>query len=120
VKGQVKVKGVRELQRALAKGDTEQKKRVRLVFKEVGDIVREEATSRFAGIDARSAAGFKTRVQQRGVKVQQSRRKVTGLRGDYGALQMRRALVPALGDKEHEVLEAFEDALDKVVDIVDG
>lgn len=45
---------------------------------------------------------------------------MTGRRGDYGALQMRKALLPALAENEQEVVEAFEDAMDKVADIVEG
>ena len=44
----------------------------------------------------RSAAGFRSRVKGFGrVMVEQRRRKTTGLRGDYGALQMQQALIPA-------------------------
>lgn len=116
----VRIKGLREFQRALAKGDKEQRARVRAVFKEVGEIVRREGASRFSDIDTGSAAGFRTRVRQRGVAVEQSKGRVTGKRPDYGALQMRRALVPALENNEGELTRALESALDKVADIVEG
>lgn len=120
MQGGLKVTGIREFQRALAKGDKEQRKQISGVFKEVGEIVRERGASLFSGIDAGSAAGFRTVVRQRGVEVEQRKRRVTGKRGDYGALQMRRALVPALEEKQGDVVDAFEDALDKVIDIVEG
>jgi hypothetical protein len=75
---------------------------------------------RFSPIDPRSAAGFRTRVRQRGVSVEQSRRRVTGKRGDYGALQMRRALVPALEDKKNQTEREFERAVDELANIMEG
>lgn len=115
----VRVKGLREFQRALAKGDKETKKQVRDRLKKVGEIVRVAAAERFSGIDAGSASGFRVAVRQRGVAVEQSRKRTTGLRGDYGALQMRRALVPAVDEKEGEVVDEFERALDDIADIVE-
>jgi hypothetical protein len=58
-------------------------------------------------------------VRQRGVSVEQSKKRVTGKRGDYGALQMTRALLPAMADKEDETIKAFEHALDEVHSIIE-
>jgi hypothetical protein len=54
------------------------------------------------------------RSRRRGINVyvEQSARKVTGLRGDYGALQYRQALVPALTENEDEVFSEVERVLD--------
>jgi hypothetical protein len=54
------------------------------------------------------------RSRRRGINiyVEQSARKVTGLRGDYGALQLRQALVPALDENEDEVFSEVERVLD--------
>lgn len=116
----VRVRGLREFQRALAKADKAQRKEIRATFKEVGEVVRADAASRFGRIDAGSAAGYRVRVRQRGVSVEQSRRRVTGKRADYGALQMRLALIPAGKEKEPQVVQAFEKALDRIGDILDG
>lgn len=116
----VRVRGYKEFARACNKAERETKGEVRGVYKQVGEIVRREAAGRFAPIDAGSAAGFRVAVRTRGVSVEQRRKRTTGNRGDYGALQMRRALLPAMAEKENEVVEAFEDALDKVADILDG
>lgn len=118
--GTVRVRGLKELQRTLKQADKETRKRVRDVLRETGEIVRTEAQSRFSDIDVGSASGFKVRVRQRGVSVEQTRRKTTGKRGDYGALQMTRALNPALKDKEDEVVRSFEEALEKITHIVKG
>jgi hypothetical protein len=50
------------------------------------------------------------------VFVEQSARKVTGLRADFGALQMQEALVPALDTTADEVFENVEDVLDHYAD----
>ena len=114
----VRVKGLKELNRAINKADKDTKKLLKDRFKQVGEIVRDEGQSRFSGIDAGSAAGFKTRALTGGVKVQQSRRKTTGKRGDYGSLQMRRALIPALEAKEPQVVDELNKAMEDVADII--
>jgi hypothetical protein len=116
----VRVRGLREFIRASDHAGPDAKKEVRAAFREAGEIVRQEAAQRFASIDARSAAGYRVSVRQRGVSVVQSLRKTTGTRPDYGALQMRRALVPALTAKEQQVERAVEKALDRVADHFDN
>lgn len=111
----IRVKGLKELTRDFKKMDKELSKDVRGELKDAGDIVRVEATSRFSGYDARSAAGYKTRVRSAGfVSVEQSLRRVTGKRGDYGALQMRKALGPALDDKTDEVVKTLDKMLGRL------
>lgn len=114
----VRVKGLKELNRAINRADKDTKKILKARFVKVGDIVRDEGRSRFSSIDAGSAAGFKSKALTGGVKVQQSRRKTTGKRGDYGALQMSRGLVPALEAKQPQVVAELEQALDEVADII--
>jgi hypothetical protein len=114
----VRVTGLRELNRAINQADKDQKKILKKRFEKVGDIVKEEGRSRFSGIDAGSAAGFQVKTLVSGVKVQQSRRKTTGKRGDYGALQMSRALIPALDAKQPQVIEELNAALEDVAQII--
>lgn len=116
----VRVRGYREFVRACDLAGKETKKAVRSTFREVGDIVRLEAADRFGGISPKSAAGFRTVVRTRGVAVEQRLRRTTGLRPDFGVLQMLAALIPAAAAKEDEVVEAFEDALDTVADHFDN
>lgn len=104
--------------RAVNKADKETKKLVRARFKQVGEIVRKDGASRFSRYDSGSASGFKVKVRARGVSVEQTRKKVTGRRGDYAELQMSRALEPALVDNQDEVVREIEKAVDDVVDIV--
>jgi hypothetical protein len=108
------VRGYRDLMRGLQTADREQKRKTRAVFRHVGDTVRTDASSRFAPVDARSAAGYRTRVRQRGIAVEQSIPRSTGLHPEYGALQMREALLPALMTNQDELERGIERALDQV------
>jgi hypothetical protein len=110
----VRVKGIKELQRALRVYNTDLSKKLRKELKEVGLIVQVEARLRFQRYSPRSAAGYKVRVRQRGVSVEQSLRKTTGLRPDWGSLQMRTALLPALVTKEPLVVARVERMLDNL------
>jgi hypothetical protein len=108
--------GPRGMLRACDRAGKESKREGRNAFKEAGDIVRVEATHRFQPIDARSAAGYRTRVRQRGVAVEQSLRRTTGEHPEFGSLQMRRALIPALDARSDRVERELEHAIDKVAD----
>ncbi|HKN43696.1 MAG TPA: hypothetical protein VJW23_07215 [Propionibacteriaceae bacterium] len=119
-KGTLHVKGLREYLRAASRAEKETKTETRKAFSQVGEIVREEATRLFERVDAKSAQGYRTRVRQSGVSVEQSLRRVTGARPDYGSLQMREALLPALENKEHELEGEFDDAIDTVADHFEG
>jgi len=92
----LRVVGYRQFMRATARADRESKRYIRAAFKEIGETVRADAQRRMDVIDSRSAAGYRVAVRQRGIAVRQSLRKTTGDRPDYGSLQMRKALLPAL------------------------
>ena len=111
----VKVHGLRELHRALKNYDNGLKLELEQELRDAGDLVATSARTKFVGIDARSAAGFKSKVRGFGrVVVQQSRRRTTGRRGDFGSLQMRRALLPSVTENEPQVLHAIEGMLDRL------
>lgn len=110
----VRVKGLRELQRDFRKMSKDLSKEVRDGLREGAEPVRQEAAALFSPISADSAAGYKVRVRQRGVAVEQSRRRTTGKRRDYGRLQMGRALIPGLEAKQGEVIRGVEKVLDKL------
>lgn len=112
----VAVTGYREFLRACDHADRDTKKQVRGTFRKVGDIVKVDAAARFESYSPHSAAGYRTRVRQTGVAVEQSLRKTTGLRPDWGATQMRIALLPALEAKATQVEHEFEHAIDVVAD----
>lgn len=115
----VKVKGYKEFLRACDRAGKETKKEIRSTFRRVGDIVKVDAASRFAPIDAKTAKGFRTVVRQRGVAVEQRLGKSPVLsrrRPKFGGLQMRHALEPALESEAHAVERAMEEAMDTVAD----
>ena len=115
----IRIRGYRDFLVATARADRESKRYVRETFRQVGDVVRQEAAGRFASTDVRSAAGYRTRVRQRGVVVEQSIGKSTGTRPDFGALQMRRALLPSLMSNADTLESELEKALDRVADHFD-
>lgn len=110
------VKGYREFLRACARAEKDTKKYVRAAFREVGDIVKVDAASRLGDLSEKSARGLRTRVRQRGIAVEQSLRKTTGKRPDWGKTQMRGVLIPALDEHEQDVDRAMGEALDKIAD----
>lgn len=114
------VKGYRELMRATALADKQSKRTIREEFRQVGERVRQEAAVSFASVSPRTAAGYRTRVRQRGIAVEQSLRKTTGTRPDFGRLQMRRALLPALYGNADNLERDLERALDRVCDRFDA
>jgi hypothetical protein len=115
-----RVEGYTQLMKALAQAEKSSRKAVRDELRQAGDHVRVDAGQKFTRYDARTAAGYRTRVRQRGVEVEQSLRKTTGLRPKFGALQMRKALVPALNENEDETARAIDAALDRIADRFNG
>ena len=118
----VRVKGYREFVRAINRAGPETKAAVTIALKAIGEPVREDAARRLETYSQRSVAshkrsaqGFKVKVNVNTLKVQQSIRKTTGKHPEYGALQMRRALLPARTANNLRTREEFEKALDVVV-----
>jgi hypothetical protein len=110
----VAVRGLTELIRDFKNLDKPVKARLRQALRDVGDVVKQDAATRFSQTDSRSAAGFKTRVRQRGIAVEQSIKKTTGQHPEYGSLQMRKALLPALMSNEQDMHRELERALDRI------
>ena len=115
----LRVKGYKEFLRASDRAGKETRKEVRGTFRKVGEIVRVDARTRYRPSDARSAAGLRTVVRQRGVSVEQSLRKTTGKHPEWGKWQMRQALLPALEEKAGQVEQELEHAIDRVADHFD-
>ncbi len=115
--GSVKVKGLREFQRACNKGGKEAKQGLNRRLVAAGQGVAEEARSRISRYSAKSAAGIRPRARVGTVVVEQRLRRTTGLRPEFGRLQMRRGLVPALEAKRPELERQLERML---ADLVNG
>lgn len=88
-------------------------------FRKIGQMVATDARRDFTGGVARSAsvektaAGFRPYVRIRGVEVDQTLRKTTGLRGDWGVRQMRVGLIPALEEDEPAIVAEIAVAVDE-------
>jgi len=104
----------------LAASDKASRKAWRDEIRQATDHVRVDASRLFAGTNSRSATGYRTRVRQRGAAVEQSIRKTTGRHPEYGALQMRKALLPALYMNEDRTVRQVEQALDRICDRFNG
>lgn len=118
--GELVIRGYKPFLKACEHAGKETKRLVRSTFREVGEIVRVDAARRFSSISPVSAAGYRVRVRLRGVSVEQSIRKTTGRHPEYGAKQMRYALLPAMDANKARVEAAFETAIDTVADHFDN
>lgn len=112
----LRVEGYQELLRALKAADRADRLAVRKTLRGVGETVQRDAVQTLNPIDAKSAGGYKTYVRQRGVAVEQSLRKTTGVHPEWGSWQMRHVLIPALVANEDDTKRAMERALDQVTD----
>ena len=118
----LRVTGYREFLRATNRAEKKSKKFVRDNFREVGEVVRQPAAADLRALQdppAKSAAGLRTIVRVRGVNVEQTLRRVTGKRPDWGALQMRRILIPNLEAREGQIERTLERKLDVIADHFD-
>jgi len=112
----VRVEGIKELVASLKTFDVETQAFLKAELKKVGDIVRTTGTQYLDYLvpdPARSADGYRVYIRGGGarVDVEQSIGRTTGLRPDWGATQMRLALVPALEAHQEDVLEGAEAAV---------
>lgn len=111
----IRVKGLRSLLRATDAAGKETKKLVRDTLRKTAEPVRADAARRFAPIDPRSASRYGISVRRTGtVSVEQRLRRTTGKHPEFGRLQMRRALIPALEANEQRVVADLDDALERL------
>jgi hypothetical protein len=112
----LRVDGIANMMQTLSRYDKEALAGLREELRAAGQLVQVEAADRFEKYSPKSALGFRTYVRSTGttVDVEQSIGKTTGLRGDFGVLQMRTALIPSLSDKEAELYASVEAMLEKL------
>ena len=108
----VRVKGLREVQRALRQVDKSLGNDLKDELKKAGEPVARSASSKLSRWRGAST-NVKVHALGKGVFVRQQARKVTGLRGDFGGLQMREAFIPALMENQDRIGRDVEDALDR-------
>lgn len=112
--GTLYVKGYREFVRACDRSSKEVKSGLRKSLRAAGQLVRDEARRLLSRYDAESASKIGVSVRQSGVSVEQRHARVTGMRPDFGALQMTHALLPARNEKEPDLERAVEKMLDNL------
>lgn len=91
------------------------KRLVRGKLREAAEPIRREASARFLKYHPRSAAKYGISVRKVGtVSVEQRLRKSADVgrrRSNFGGLQMRKALIPALGSNADQVERKVEEAV---------
>lgn len=80
---------------------------------EAGRPISDDANRRLARFTA--VGPVKSVATVGGVFIRQTKRKVTGRRGDFGSLQMQVGLIPAVESREEEIVVAVEHALDGLI-----
>lgn len=111
----IQIKGLAALNRAFKRYDKQAQRGLERDLLDAANIVALDARARFSFYDLRSAAGYRPRTRGFGrIVVEQRRRKTTGQHPEYGALQMRKALVPALYSQQEPVLKRVEQMLDRI------
>lgn len=113
------VKGYNAYVRALAASDKGVRREVRTAFRGVGENIRRDWEQTFSNYDGTqshtaSAKGVKVKVRKRGIAVEQTRPKTTGLHPEYAEAQVRHGRNPAIDGKEWRVEAAMDNALKQV------
>ena len=115
----LRYEGIRELAQALRETDKGLLAELQADLGKVGDVVRDEARTLFDHIDVKTASGFETRVRATSragglVTVEQSLRKTTGLRPDYGGTQVK-YMLEAREEKLGEAADILENGAEKLL-----
>jgi hypothetical protein len=112
----IRVEGLREVTAAFRQVDRSLATSLGDDLKKAAEPVAESARRKVTRFQGASVGTIRAKRSGPNVVVEQSARKVTGLRGDFGALQMRKVLEPALDENEDKVFSEVERVLDKYAD----
>lgn len=111
----VKVRGYREVLRALNAVDKDTRKTVLDGLKEAAKPIATDAGSRLSGYQGLSTSTIQPRAVGTGVYITQKKAKKTGARPDFGSLQMRQGLLPAVYQAQDDISDQVEHELDKLI-----
>lgn len=109
----IKVHGAAEAVKAFREIDKQLAKDLGNDLKEAAAPVVAAAKQKVTAYDGASVNTIRARRSGPRVYVEQGAKKVTGNRGDFGALQMVEVLIPALDEKSDEVLAHVDGVLTK-------
>jgi len=117
-RGTVVVRGLSELVRDFGRISKTAQKELRAELRRAAEPVAEEARNRARGLGlpGSTVGGIAAGTRYGMPVVRQRRRKVTGKHPEYGVLQMRRVLIPAVVAKQDEVVRRVEEMLDRLVE----
>jgi hypothetical protein len=107
----VRIEGLRETTRALRAIDDGRDKAVRLGLKAAAIPVSADANRRLDRYQSIGPIVPGASLATASVFIRQSKRKVTGKRADFGALQMRKGLIPAAREGEAEFTVRVDEAI---------
>lgn len=99
----IKVEGYRATIKALGDVDRGTKRAVFAGLRAAAEPIAADARSKLSGFQGISLGTIKPSARSTGVVVIQRAKKTTGKRADFGALQMRKGLLPALEENEDTV-----------------
>lgn len=109
------VEGLGQLLRNLKEAEPKTRKLITEDLRKAVEPIRDDAARRFSTVSAKSASHYGITVRSAGhIDVEQRLRKVTGRRPDWGALQMRKALLPAAAAKQEQVVGRLSHSLDLI------
>lgn len=106
----IRVKGYKETARALGKVNKGAKLALFKGLRAAAEPIAADARQRLAGYRGMSTSTIRPSAQVRGVYVIQRAKKKTGQHPDFGALQMREGLIPALQAGEGSIEASVEAA----------
>lgn len=106
----IRVRGYRETARALQRVNKGAKVALYAGLKEAANPIAEDARARLMGYTAMKTSSIRPRVTMRGVYITQGARKTTGTRPDFGSLQMKVGLLPALYSRQDDIVDRVEAA----------
>lgn len=110
----IRVKGLNELVRVFGKLDKQLRRDLQRELQEAARPVASLAQQKLSSFPGAAVSGIRPRVKGSTAIVEQRKGPVTGRRGDFGSIVMRRALVPARAEREPEVRKGIDDMLDKL------
>lgn len=106
----IRVKGYRETARALQRVNKGAKVALYKGLRDAATPIAEDARSRLSGYQGIKTSSIRPRAGLRGVYITQSAKKTSGLRPDFGSLQMRVGLLPAAYSRQDDIVEKVEEA----------
>ena len=112
--GTVRVRGLSQTIRAFSVLEKGVRAEILGELRSIAEPVARDSQDLLSGYQGISLATIRPRTSVRGAFVTQGARKVTGQRPDFGSLQMRKGLIPALEAHADELEPAVGNALDRL------